>query len=147
MNKTPRKRLLFVYMTAGSAAAAERLAAALVEERLAACANVLPGIRSVYRWQGAIERADEAALIVKTRADRFEALRARVQALHEYEIPCIVAWPITRGHPPFLQWVAAESAPARGRYCTIRAPVSDVIRAGERPPGRNGGTRSKNRGR
>lgn len=100
-----------MYITAQNPAAAERLAAALVEERLAACANVLPGVRSVYRWRGAVERAEEAALILKTRADRFEALRARVLELHTYEVPCVIAWPIARGHPAFLEWVAAESAP------------------------------------
>jgi periplasmic divalent cation tolerance protein len=99
---------LIVYLTAGSAEEAGRLADALVNERLAACVNVLPHIRSVYRWRGGVERAEESALIAKTRADRFDALCARVRALHSYETPCIVAWPITRGFSPFLRWVSEE---------------------------------------
>lgn len=105
-------RLLWVYMTAPSGPAARRLAEALVEERLAACVNRLPGARSIYRWRGRVERARETVLIAKTRADRFAALCARVCALHPYDVPCIVAVPIERGNPAFLEWVAAESAPA-----------------------------------
>ncbi len=102
--------LVFVYMTAGSVGEAERIGRALVEERLAACVNILPGMRSIYRWEGAVESGEEAVLIAKTRADRFEALKARVRALHSYAVPCIVELPIGRGDAPYLDWLARESA-------------------------------------
>lgn len=102
---------VFVYMTAGSREEAEGLGRALVEERLAACVNILPGMRSVYRWQGAVETGEEAVLIAKTRADRFEALAARVRALHSYAMPCIVELPLGRGDAPYLDWLVRESTP------------------------------------
>jgi periplasmic divalent cation tolerance protein len=98
-----------VYMTASSAEEAEKIAAALVEERLAACVNILGGIRSVYRWQGEVQRDDEVALVAKTRAALFDALAARVRALHSYDVPCIVAWPIEAGNPAYLAWIGAET--------------------------------------
>jgi periplasmic divalent cation tolerance protein len=101
---------LFVYVTAGSREEAERLARAVVEERLAACANILPPIRSYYRWQGRTEEAEEVAIVMKTVAERFDALAARVRALHSYELPAIVALPIAAGLPAYLEWIAAETA-------------------------------------
>jgi periplasmic divalent cation tolerance protein len=102
---------LCVYMTASSAAEAGRIGRALVEERLAACVNVLSGIRSIYRWQGAVEEAEEVAMIAKTTADRFASLERRVRELHSYDVPCVVAWPHSAGHKPFLDWIRAETAP------------------------------------
>jgi periplasmic divalent cation tolerance protein len=102
---------VFAYVTAGSAEEAQRLARAIVEERLAACANVLPGMRSVYWWEGAVGEAEETVVIFKTRAERFEALAARVKALHSYDCPCVVALPVTAGLPAYLDWIAAESTP------------------------------------
>jgi periplasmic divalent cation tolerance protein len=98
-----------IYMTAGSAAEAKRLARALVEERLAACANVLTGATSVYWWQEKLEEAEEAVIIAKTRADLVEALTARVRELHSYGCPCVVALPILAGNPAFLDWIGAET--------------------------------------
>jgi len=86
-----------------------RIARALVEERLAACVNVLPGVRSVYRWKGAVEEASEVLLIAKTRADRSAALASRVRALHPYELPEVVVLPVTDGSRAYLRWVVAES--------------------------------------
>lgn len=100
---------VFVYVTAGSREAALGLGRALVEARLAACANVIPGMRSVYRWRGAIEEADEAVLIVKTRRALVDALTAKVRALHDYDCPCVVALPVIGGNPAFLDWIAAET--------------------------------------
>ena len=91
-----------IYMTAKDRAAALLLARALVEEGLLACANVIDGATSVYRWEG------EAVILAKTRADRVAALAARVAALHEYDCPCVVAVPVDGGHEPFLEWVRAE---------------------------------------
>jgi periplasmic divalent cation tolerance protein len=100
---------VFVYVTASSREEAERIGRATVEERLAACANILPGMRSIYRWQGAIEEADEAVLILKTRADRVGALTQRIKALHGYAVPCVAAFAVTAGNPDYFAWIAAES--------------------------------------
>lgn len=102
-----------VYMTAASADEADRIASALVEERLAACVNILGGIRSVYRWDGAVQSDAEVALVAKTRAALFGALAARVRALHSYEVPCIVSWPIEAGNPAYLTWIGDETAGRR----------------------------------
>lgn len=99
----PAYRLL--YVTCPDVVVAQRIADTVVEERLAACANLLPGMRSVYRWQGKVEHADEAVLILKTTARRTAALIRRVKTLHPYEVPCIVALPISGGYAPFLAWV------------------------------------------
>jgi periplasmic divalent cation tolerance protein len=99
-----------VYIVAVDMAEADRIAEALVRDRLAACVNILGPIRSVYHWQGAVERADEIAMIVKSRAELFEALAARVRALHSYDIPAIVAWPIIAGDAAYLDWIRAETA-------------------------------------
>lgn len=98
------------YITAGSRDEALAIGRALVEERLAACANVIDGVASIYWWAGAIEQGREAVLIVKTRADRIERLSARVRALHSYECPCVVAVPIVGGNPDYLEWIRAETA-------------------------------------
>src|ERR1700758_3161163 len=84
------ERSISVYIVAADMAEAERIAEALVDERLAACVNILGGVRSVYRWQGAVQRADEVAMIAKTTQGLFEPLAARVRALHSYDTPAIV---------------------------------------------------------
>ncbi|MCE5271423.1 divalent-cation tolerance protein CutA [bacterium] len=100
-----------VLVTAGNAEAAAQLARALVEERLAACGNVIPNLRSIYRWRGAVHDEGEALLILKTRASLFEKLRARVVELHSYEVPEVVALEIQAGHGPFLDWLADSTGP------------------------------------
>ena len=95
----------FIYITCGDTEEARRLASALVEERLAACANIISGMRSVYRWKGAVEQAAETILILKTTEDRAGPLTDRVKELHSYECPCIVMLPITGGNPDFLRWI------------------------------------------
>lgn len=100
---------LVCFCTCPDAASAERLAETLVGERLAACVNLLPGVRSVYRWQGAVERADEVLLLIKTAGERLDALAARVRALHPHELPELVAVEAAGGLPAYLEWVAAES--------------------------------------
>lgn len=99
-----------VYVTTPDRDVARAIATTVVEEGLAACANILPGMESVYRWQGKVERADESVLILKCRADGFGALAARVRELHPYEVPCIIALPVATGLPGYLAWLAAESA-------------------------------------
>ena len=101
--------LALVYITTIDAVQALAIGRVLVAERLAACINVLPGMTSVYRWQGRIEEAQEAVLIAKTRADQVAALSARVRALHTYRLPCVVALTIAGGDPEYLAWIDQES--------------------------------------
>jgi len=93
-------------------ASAQRVAEALVDERLAACVQVLPGVHSTYRWHGNVERADEVLLLVKTTSDRLEALAERVRALHPYELPELLAVEAASGLPDYLDWVAAQTRPS-----------------------------------
>ncbi|MBX6375988.1 MAG: divalent-cation tolerance protein CutA [Acetobacteraceae bacterium] len=102
--------VLWVYVTAADAEEARRIGRALVEERLAACVNVLPGHTAIYRWEGRLEESAEAAFLAKTTAARFEALRARIRALHSYALPCILALPAAGGDAEFLAWVRGEVA-------------------------------------
>lgn len=97
------------YVTAASREDALRIARTLVEERLAACGNVLDGMTSVYRWQGAIETASEAVLVIKTRSELIPRVIERVRELHAYECPCVVSWPIVDGNPDYLQWIVDET--------------------------------------
>lgn len=103
--------ILLVQTNCPDGETAARLAAALVDERLAACANVLAPCASIYRWQGEVKMATETPLLLKTAADRYPALEARLRALHPYEVPEIVAWEAARGLPDYLHWVAAETRP------------------------------------
>jgi len=100
----------WVYITASSVADAKALGRTLVEERLAACANVLGGMTSIYRWEGEVREEAEAALVAKTRADLIDAITARIKALHGYTCPCVVALPIREGNPDFLDWIRDETA-------------------------------------
>lgn len=99
-----------LYITAGSRDEAKKIGRALVEARLAACANVIDGMESVYWWQGKLTEDREAVLIVKTRADLVAAVTARVKALHSYTVPCVVALPILDGNPDYLDWIGQETA-------------------------------------
>lgn len=102
--------LRLVYITTSSVGEAEKIGRALVEERLAACVNILPGMRSIYHWQGAIETADEAVLIAKTRAPLVGGLVARLKELHSYSVPCAISLPVLDGNPDYLRWLAEETA-------------------------------------
>lgn len=101
---------LLVFTNMPDQASAEALAAALVDGRIAACVNILTPCRSVYRWQGATESADEVPLLIKTSAARYPALEAAIRERHPYEIPEIIAVPITHGLPAYLVWLAAATA-------------------------------------
>jgi periplasmic divalent cation tolerance protein len=94
-----------VLVTVPDPAAGEALGRTLVEERLAACANVVPGIVSVYRWEGTVQRDSEALVILKTTAAGVEALRDRIVRLHPYDVPEVLALPVVGGHGPYLRWV------------------------------------------
>jgi periplasmic divalent cation tolerance protein len=102
LNSSPH---LLIYITCGSEENARQIATRLVEERLAACVNILPNVHSVYRWQGKVESSSEYLLLVKTRRERFAALRDRVRILHPYELPELVAVPIVAGLEPYLNWI------------------------------------------
>lgn len=100
-----------VFVTVGKREEAERVAEALVDERLAACCTLLPAVRSIYRWEGKVCRDEETLLIIKSRRALFEPLRARVKELHSYAVPEIIALPIVAGHAPYLDWIRAETPP------------------------------------
>ncbi len=94
-----------VYVVFANAEEAERVGRAVVEERLAACINILGPIRSIYRWQGAVESAEEVAAIVKTSSIAVDALITRIAGLHSYEVPCIATWPIDKILGDYADWV------------------------------------------
>lgn len=108
-----RDGALVVLVTAPSAEKAAGIARALVSERLAACGNVVPGLRSLYRWEGKVQDDAEALLLLKTTRRRFAALRARVLALHPYQVPEVLALPVWAGHAAYLDWIAACTSPSR----------------------------------
>ena len=99
----------FVYVTAKDDAEASRIARTVVEERLAACANLLGAIQSVYWWDGKVCEEHEVALVLKTSNARKTELIARIKELHSYDTPCITCLPIADGNPDFLEWLAAET--------------------------------------
>ena len=101
---------VLVYVTAPSMEVAVGLARSLVEAKLASGVNILPGVRSVYRWKGEIFDEPELFLVIQSRRERFEALREAVLAVHPYEVPKIVAVDIAQGHPPYLDWIV-ENVP------------------------------------
>ncbi|HZL60133.1 MAG TPA: divalent-cation tolerance protein CutA [Stellaceae bacterium] len=101
----------FIYVTARERIQAEEIGLALVRERLAACANVLDGMRSFYWWQGEIKQDSEAVLILKTTATLADAAIARIKALHSYDCPCIELLPVVGGYGPYLDWVRQETTP------------------------------------
>jgi periplasmic divalent cation tolerance protein len=98
-----------VYVTAENETAAKKIATTLIEERLIACANLLPGMTSIYRWEGAVQEETETAMILKTTVERLDAVTERIRQLHSYACPCVVGWQATGGNADFLSWIAAET--------------------------------------
>lgn len=96
---------LLVLVTCADAPQAAHIARVLVEERLAACGNIIPGLRSIYTWEGKVNDAVETLLLLKTNVERYEEVQARIKTLHSYEVPEIIAFPIDRGLPAYLQWI------------------------------------------
>jgi periplasmic divalent cation tolerance protein len=103
--------VLIVLTNCPDADVADRIARTLVEQKLAACVNRLPAVDSVYRWQGAVERAMEVPLLIKTTRERLPEVQEAVRALHPYEVPEIVAIPVIAGLPAYLRWVVDETQP------------------------------------
>ncbi len=106
---------VFLYITADTPEEAASLGRTLVEERLAACVNILGGITSFYRWEGEVQQGEETALIAKTRAGLIAAATARIKSLHGYTCPCVVSLPIGGGNEDFIAWISQETnAPENG---------------------------------
>lgn len=105
----PETDVVSVYVTFPADFAVEEAVTALVREKLAACGNLMTGATSLYSWEGRIERDAETIAILKTTADRIEALVARLREIHPYDTPCIVAWPVIGGFGPYLEWVKTET--------------------------------------
>lgn len=101
--------IVWVYTTVANREEAEAIGRTLVEERLAACVNIVGEIDSIFWWEGAVQSEKEVAMTAKTQSQCLEPLLERVKALHSYECPCIVALPILQGHPPFLDWVREQT--------------------------------------
>jgi periplasmic divalent cation tolerance protein len=106
---TPKKEIIIVFTHVPDMACAESLAQALVSAQLAACVNISSPVKSVYRWQGQIETADEVKLTIKTTQQGYTALADKIRELHPYELPEIVAIHVNEGLPEYLRWVAAET--------------------------------------
>lgn len=98
-----------VLVTVGNEEEAAKIGRTLVEEKLAACANMVPRIRSIYSWKGSIYDEQESLLFIKTRTSLFPALRNRIRELHSYEVPEIISFPIAHGLPEYLDWVVGET--------------------------------------
>ncbi|MSR20799.1 MAG: divalent-cation tolerance protein CutA [Gemmatimonadetes bacterium] len=108
MSDAEGSNVVAVLTTAPNEEVAERIAETLVEERLAACANVVPGVRSIFRWKGSIAHESEVLVILKTTTESVGALSRRVVELHPYEVPEVIALDVCAGHEPYLDWVRAE---------------------------------------
>ncbi|MEN3292750.1 MAG: periplasmic divalent cation tolerance protein [Burkholderiales bacterium] len=103
------EQALLVLTNVPDAPVATKIARQLVEQRLAACVNVLPQVQSIYRWQGMIEEAGELTLLIKTTQARYTELEAAIKALHPYDVPEIIAMPIIQGLPHYLDWIVQET--------------------------------------
>ena len=97
---------VIIYVTSGDAAESQKIARALVEKRLAACVNLIPQIRSFYRWEGKIQDDPESLLVIKTSRSLFAAVRAEVERLHTYHVPEVICVPILEGSPNYMAWLA-----------------------------------------
>ncbi len=133
----------FIYITAASADQARSIGRALVEERLAACVNILENMSSFFWWEGKIDQAQEAVLIAKTRDDLIPELIERVKALHSYTVPCVVALRVTDGNAEFLEFLARETKPRQCHAGRLRRRKPKM----RRPPRKTARRRGKSKSR
>lgn len=98
-----------IYVTTADKDEARRLAAALLNKQLIACANILPGMESVFVWEGAMQHEQEVSLLLKTATAKVAEVKQAIVEAHSYDCPCIVVWPLSDGHAGFLQWIATET--------------------------------------
>mgnify|MGYP006287955211 CR=1 FL=1 len=105
------EQVLLVLTNLPDANSARALAHLLVESRLAACVNLLPAVQSIYHWQGAVEQASETTLLIKTTRRHYAQLQQAIVSNHPYEVPEVIALPVSDGHLPYLRWVATETSP------------------------------------
>ena len=110
VDAAPSETFTVVLVTVPDADCGEKIARSLLEQRLAACVNRIGPIRSLFRWEGKIDAADEHLLVIKTRRERFERLSAAITKLHPYEVPEILLLPVAGGSPAYLRWLAAETS-------------------------------------
>lgn len=103
------KSITWMYVTCESVEQAKKIGKAVVERRLAACANILPGMETIYWWNGKLEEGQESVLIFKTTTDLVEQLTEAVKEIHSYEVPCIIALPVQAGNPDYLRWIEQET--------------------------------------
>ena len=113
--------VVVVLVTCASMREARRVADALVTQRAAACVNLVPNIRSIFRWQGRVDRVSETLLIIKTLASRFVAVRRIIRHYHSYDVPEILVLPVRQGHAPYLAWVTASVRPPARRLRRLHA--------------------------
>lgn len=102
--------ILSVYVTFPDKAVATEICRAVIEKRLAACANIIDGIKSIYLWDNAVQDASEVAAILKTPAEKWPDLMMEIKRRHPYQVPCIIAWPLEAGNPDYLDWVMLETS-------------------------------------
>jgi periplasmic divalent cation tolerance protein len=121
---------LVVFVTVGSAAEGDRLAHALVSEKLAACVNRLPSVRSIYLWEGKVEQSAEELLVIKTRKTLFPAVEKRVRELHSYQVPEIIALPIVAGSDPYLKWLGEQTVTGALRLDGVVRETNEVSAGG-----------------
>lgn len=105
------EQISWIYVTCESQDQAKMIAQTIVEQRLAACANILPGMETIYWWKGKMEEGHEAVLIFKTASNLVDQLIEAVKRLHSYEVPCVIALPVEKGNPDYLRWIAEETTP------------------------------------
>ncbi|MEW6265594.1 MAG: divalent-cation tolerance protein CutA [Thermodesulfobacteriota bacterium] len=101
--------VVMVYITASSPEEAEKVGRLLVEKRLAACVNIIAGMRSIYWWEGKLDQAEETVLIAKTKESLVDELVRSVKDVHDYTVPCVVALPVVAGNPDFISWIKQET--------------------------------------
>ena len=107
---TELKGILIVIVTAANQEEATRISERAVKTRQAACATMVPTVRSLYWWEGELKTEQESMVILKTTVDKFEALQETIRAMHSYEVPEIIAIPVSHGYPPYIEWVRSETS-------------------------------------